>query len=90
VALVALSFTYSSRYAMLPPDSITTQLILIGSGYQIVMILLSVTIFNPHNANRWFANKFIIPELVSYLRWSIPLALAGLVLTRVLLISLVL
>ena len=26
LALVALSFTYSSRYAMLPPDSITTQL----------------------------------------------------------------
>ncbi len=90
LALVALSFTYSSRYAMLPPDSITMQLIVIGSGYQIIMILLSVTIFNPHNANRWFANKFIIPELISYLRWAIPLALVGLVLTRVLLISLVL
>jgi hypothetical protein len=90
LALVALSFTYSSRYAMLPPDSITTQLIVIGSGYQIVMILLSVTIFNPHNANRWFSNKYIIPELISYLRWAIPLALVGLVLTRVLLTSLIL
>ncbi len=90
LALVALSFTYTSLYAMLPPDSMTTQLILIGSGYQIVMILLTVTIFNPHNANRWFANKFIIPELISYLRWSVPLALVGLVLTRVLLISLIL
>ena len=90
LALVALSFTYTSLYAMLPPGSMTTQLILIGSGYQIVMILLTVTIFNPHNANRWFANKFIIPELISYLRWAMPLALAGLVLTRVLLISLIL
>jgi hypothetical protein len=90
LALVALSFTYSSRYAMLPPDSITTELIVIGSGYQIVIILLAVTLFNPHNANRWFSNKFIIPEIVSYLRWAIPLALVGLVLTRVLLISLLL
>jgi hypothetical protein len=90
LALVALSFTYSSRYAMLPPDSITTQLILIGSGYQIVMILLSVTLLNSHNANRWFSNKLIIPEIISYLRWAIPLALIGLVLTRVILISLIL
>jgi hypothetical protein len=90
LALVALSFTYSSRYAMLPPDSIITQLIVIGSGYQIVIILLAVTIFNPHNANRWFSNKFIIPEIVSYLRWAMPLALVGLVLTRVVLISLIL
>ena len=90
LALVALSFTYSSRYAMLPPQSITMELIVIGSGYQMVMILLSVSIFNPHNANRWFANKFIIPEIISYLRWAIPLALVGLVLTRVLLISLAL
>ena len=90
LALVALSFTYTSRYAMLPPNSITTELILIGTGYQIVMILLAVTIFNPHNANRWFSNKFVIPEIVSYLRWAIPLALVGLVLTRVMLISLIL
>jgi hypothetical protein len=90
LALVALSFTYSSRYAMLPPKNITMELILIGSGYQIVMILLAVTLFNPHNANRWFSNKFIIPEIVSYLRWAIPLALIGLVLTRVMLISLTL
>lgn len=90
LALVALSFTYSARYAMLPPDSITTQLILIGSGYQIVMILLSVTLLNPHNANRWFSNTFIIPEIIRYIRWAIPLALIGLVLTRVMLISLTL
>ena len=90
LALVALSFTYSSRYAMLPPDSITTQLVLMGSGYQIVMILLSVTVLNPHNANRWFSNRFIIPEIISYIRWAIPLALIGLVLTRVILISLIL
>ena len=89
LALVALSFTYSSRYAMLPPDSITTQLIVIGSGYQIVLILLSVTIFNPNNDSRWFSNTFIIPEIISYLRWAIPLALIGLVLMRVLLISLI-
>jgi len=90
LALVALSFTYSSLYAKLPPDSITMQLILIGSGYQIVMILFAVTVFNPHNANRWFSNKYIIPEIVNYLRWAIPLAMVGLVLTRVMLISLIL
>ncbi|MCX7099373.1 MAG: hypothetical protein NTV43_15870 [Methylococcales bacterium] len=89
LALVALSFTYSSRYAMLPPGNITTQLVVIGSGYQIVMILLSVTIFNQINAKRWFTNTFIIPEIASYLRWAVPLAMLGLVLTRVLLIALI-
>ena len=88
LALIALSFTYAARYAMLPSDSIVMQLIIIGSGYQIVMIILSVTLFNTQNTNRGFSNPFIVPEIITYLRWAIPLVLIGLVLTRVILTSL--
>ncbi len=89
LALVALSFTYSARYATLPPDAIIMQLIVIGSAYQIVMILLSVTLFNSQNTDGWFSNKFIVPEIINYLRFAIPIALVGLVVTRILLTSLI-
>ncbi|MDP2903120.1 MAG: hypothetical protein Q8N96_08425 [Methylovulum sp.] len=89
LALVALSFTYTARYPMLPSHSIIVQLIVIGSGYQTIMILLTVTLFNPQNTDRWFSNKFIVPEMTNYLRWAIPLALIGLVLTRIMLTSLI-
>lgn len=74
---------------MLPSDAIIMQLIVIGSGYQITMILFSVTLFNPQNTDRWFSNPFVIPETIKYLRFAIPLGLIGLVITRILLTSLV-
>lgn len=88
LALVALSFTYTARYPALPSHSLIAQLIVIGSGYQTVMILLTVTLFNPQNTDRWFSNKFIVTEITHYLRWTLPLALIGLVLTRILLTAL--
>jgi hypothetical protein len=88
MALVALHFTYSARYGALPPNSIVGQLIVIGSGYQILMILLTVTLLNPKNTDRWFSNPFVVKEIISYLRWAIPLALIGVALTRVMLTAL--
>ncbi len=89
LALIALNFTYAARYAALPSDSIIAQLIAIGAGYQTLMILLTITLLNPKNTDRWFSNTFIVPEIIHYLYWAIPLALIGLVLTRVILTALI-
>lgn len=88
LALVALSFTFTARYAMLPSGSLIMQLIVIGSVYQLIMILLTITLFNRQATERWSVNRLLVDELTGYLRWSIPPLLIGLVLTRVLLTSL--
>ena len=43
LALIALNFTFSVRYAALGPDSIVQQLITIGFGLQLLMVTLTVT-----------------------------------------------
>lgn len=88
LAVIALHFTYTTRYGSLPADSIISQLIVIGSGYQILMIVLTITIMDPKWTDGRFSNKFIVPEIIGYLHWAIPLALIGLVLTRVMLTAL--
>jgi hypothetical protein len=85
LSLLALSFTYSIRYPALNSDSLVSQLIIIGAVYMAVMSVLNLTLFNREYSNQWFSNKFIVPEIISYLRWSIPIGVIGLILTRVML-----
>jgi len=87
LSLVALSFTFSTRYSALDSDSFVVQLVTIGFGYQMFMILFTITLLSPQVADR-FSNKFIVPEVLGYLRWTIPPALIGLILTQALLTAL--
>lgn len=84
LALIALNFTFSVRYPALGSDSLVQQVMTIGFAYQLFMIAVTVTVLNPQVADKWFS-KPVQAEIVGFLRWSVPLALVGLILTRSLL-----
>ncbi|CAK0778368.1 Neur_chan_LBD domain-containing protein [Gammaproteobacteria bacterium] len=71
LALVALNFTFSIRYPWLGSDSLVSQVVTSGHVYQLISVLLTVTLLNPPIAER-MGDKFIVAELVGYLRWVIP------------------
>jgi len=89
LSLIALTFTYKVRYPALGADSIIVQLILIGAIYLSAVALLNITLFNREQGSILFSNKFITEEIINYLKWAMPLALFGLVLSRVLLTALI-
>ena len=81
LALIALNFTFSVRYPALGSDSLVQQIMTIGFGFQLLMIVVTVTLLNPQVSEKWF-NKNVLPEVIWFLRWSVPVALIGLVVTR--------
>ena len=81
LALIALNFTFSVRYPALGSDSLVQQIITIGFGFQLFMILVTVTLVNPQVSEKWF-NKNVLSEVVWFLRWCVPVILIGLVVTR--------
>ena len=84
LALIALNFTFSVRYAALGPDSIVQQLITIGFGLQLMMVTLTVTVFNPQVCDK-LMSKSMLSESIGFLRWSVPIGFGALVVTRALL-----
>ncbi len=87
LGMVALSFTFSVRYPALDSDSLISQVIASGFGYATIMVLLTVTVFNPVVATR-LANKYVIQELAGYFRWSLPVGFLAFLTTRTLLTAL--
>lgn len=84
LALIALNFTFSVRYPALGSDSLVQQIITIGFGFQLLMIAITVTLLNPQLANKQVSDH-VHAELLAFLRWSLPVGLFGLILTRSLL-----
>ena len=64
MALIALNFTFSIRYAVLSSDSLVQQAISIGFGLQLLMICLTVTLMNPVFANCLFVKRAKVYPLV--------------------------
>ncbi len=87
LALIALSFTLTLRYPALPSNGILAQLIAIIFGYQFMMILLSKTLLDP-TLQENSKYRYLLEELVLFLRWGIPLGVVTLIVARVLLVSL--
>ncbi|CAK0750445.1 Neur_chan_LBD domain-containing protein [Gammaproteobacteria bacterium] len=87
LSLIALNFSFSTRYAALESDSFVMQLVTIGFGYQMGMTLLTVTLLSPPITDR-ISNKLIVPEVLGYLRWTIPPTLIGIILTKAMLTAL--
>lgn len=83
LALVALTFTFSVRYPWLGSNSLVSQVFTAGHAYQLISVLLSITLFNPDVARRM--DRFIVAELVSYLRWLVPVGFLGVLITKSLL-----
>jgi hypothetical protein len=87
LALIALNFTFSVRFPALDSDSLVAQVIGIGFGYQLFMVLITTTILNPAIADK-LSNKYLAPEIAGFLKWSVPFGLVGLLVTRALLTAL--
>lgn len=87
LALIAMIFTLDLRYPALESDSILSQMIAILFGYQFLMMCLTMTVLNPHLAEK-VKNPFIISEVIKFLRWSVPAGLAILITIRILLTAL--
>ena len=83
LALVALTFTFSVRYPWLGSNSLVSQIFTAGHAYQLISVLLSITLFNPDVARRM--DRFIVAELVNYLRWLVPVGFLGVLITKSLL-----
>lgn len=85
LALVAFNFTLSVRYPALDSRSLTAQIVAIGFCYQLFMICVSISILDKAIAERL---GHLAEELATFLRWAVPIALVGLILTRIYLTSL--
>jgi hypothetical protein len=83
LALVALTFTFSVRYPWLGSNSLVSQIFTAGHAFQLISVLLSITLFNPDVAKKM--DRFIVAELVSYLRWLVPVGFLGVLITKSLL-----
>ena len=83
LALVALTFTFSVRYPWLGSNSLVSQIFTAGHAYQLLSVVLSITLFNPDVAKKM--DRFIVAELVSYLRWLVPVGFLGVLITKSLL-----
>jgi hypothetical protein len=86
LALVALSFTFSTRFPAMEADSFLVQLVTTGFAFQMFMILLNITILNPAVSSR-FASPVLASALLNYLRWTVPPALIGWIVVQALLAS---
>lgn len=90
LALLALNFTFSIRYAAAGSDSLVTSVISAGFAYQLFMVLVTVTVVYPVVADRMSAaigNKFLVPEVDKLLKWAAPVLFLGSMLSIVLLAS---
>jgi hypothetical protein len=85
LALVALTFTFSVRYPWLDSNSLVSQILTTGHTFQLVSVILSITIFNPEVSRRM--DRFIVAELVRYLRWIVPFGFLTTLITKSLLIA---
>lgn len=84
LTLIATMFALNQKYPALQSDSILPQMTSIMMTYQFVMIVISMTFLNPAFTQR-FKNPYIVSEVVSYLRWSIPAIFSVFIVMRVLL-----
>lgn len=87
LALVALTFTFSVRYPWLGSNSLVSDIFTTGHTFQLVSVVLSITIFNPDVVRKM--DRFIVAELVRCLRWLIPVSFLGVLITKCLLTAFV-
>lgn len=84
LALVALNFTLTVRYPGPGEGSLIAQAVLLGHLYQLVSVLLTVTLFDAGFRQR-IGNPFIARELSDYLQWAVPAAFIGVLVFQTLL-----
>lgn len=86
LTLIATSFALNSKYPQLEADSILPVIINIVMIYQFVMIFISMTIVEP-SFEKKFKNPYIIPELLLFAQWAVPVLYVLLMLYNILLVN---
>ncbi len=86
LALVALNFTLSLRFQGLDESSLVGQVVVLGHIYQLVSVLLTVTLYNPQFTHR-MGDPFVVSELSEFLHWAIPAGFVGVLVMETLLIA---
>jgi hypothetical protein len=56
----------------------------IGFAYQLVVVFLMLTVFNPPLTPS-LGGQHVIAELTNFLRWSLPIVFLGLIVVRIVL-----
>ncbi|MCF8141576.1 MAG: hypothetical protein K9J75_10810 [Cyanobium usitatum Tobar12.5m-G36] len=74
LTLLALVFTVAIQYPLLQPDNVFYMTFWTGFGFQLVMLSVVGTLYNPSVRSR-LGNDFILDEVCSVLRWTMPLGL---------------
>ena len=81
LSLIAFNFTFALRYPALEADGLVTQVVVIGFCFLLLMTILTVTIFDPVVSRRLFSDE-VSRSLGGFLKWSLPVGLAALILVR--------
>ena len=81
LALIALNFTFLVLYLAVGSDNLVQDMISIGFGIQLLLICLTVTHLNSQVAHR-LPSKAVEVELIGFLRWTLPVGLFSLIVTR--------
>jgi len=84
LALVALNFTLSVRFSGLGEGSLINQAVTLGHIYQLVSVLLTVTLFDPQFRQR-MGSPFIVSGRSDYLHWAVPVGSIGVLILQTLL-----
>ena len=85
LTLLALVFTVAIQYPLLQPDNIFYTTFWTGFSFQLIMLLLIGTLYNPSVRAR-LGNNYILEEVASVCRWLMPLGLT-IILGRMLTLS---
>ena len=86
LALIALNFTLSLRFQGLDEGSLIGRVVMTGHIYQLVSVLLTVSLFNPKFTAR-MRDPFVESELSDYLHWAIPVGFVGVLILETLLLA---
>jgi len=90
MALIALNFTFTLRYNYLDAESFVAQLMNMGFCFQLIMVFLALTILNPGVADtlaKKIKNEHVIPELITIMRWLVPIFFITIIIYRALMIG---
>jgi hypothetical protein len=85
LTLLALVFTVAIQYPLLQPDNIFYATFWTGFAFQLIMLLVVGTLYNPAVKYK-LGDRYVVEEVSSVLRWIMPLGLL-IVLGRMLTLS---
>jgi hypothetical protein len=84
LATIMLNAGFDSKYQFLDSTSLAKELITFSLGFQFLMMVLTMTVFNEGVMNK-FQKPHLVAEINRFLRWAIPFCFILLIVSLVLL-----